>query len=567
MSSGFGTNDKKDINELIKKIDLKINEIRKDFNKDVTLLKNQLNTCSTELNRLKELIQDVTDYTASEYEKLERKTAEFEAALDDIRSRLNTIQYNQVQGGKCASGINEFPIYARYAEKDINGADITATYATKTELSNTSATLSGDYTQKIAESSSSGMSALSSVSAQLNNAINAESLRASNAEEALDVKIDDEITERRVECAELEDRIGAEEQARETAIGDLQTSLQEEETARELADDTLQTNLVAETTAREQADAELKNNLDDEISRATARETELEEKIDKNYSILDTALSAEIERANAADRDLYNYIDEVVENTNSAINDLENAIDTTSANLTDTINAETNRATNEENRLAGLLGQEIVDRTNAITDAKNELVTLIAEEETTRISADSTLQTNIETETSLRTNADNNLQQQIDTIEATQNVVDIVGTKAELDAYQTSALQLNDKIQVLTDETQNDATTIYNWNSNSFVLIGTLGPYYTKAEVDTTIEELSNTVESGFERLDSIDTLLSGNIDYVSAGVTSLSSDLHTNYYDKTNTSSKSELYTALNLKQNNITVQYSNEIVTINLG
>ena len=528
MSSGFGTNDKKDINELIKKIDLKINEIRKDFNKDVTLLKNQLNTCSTELNRLKELIQDVTDYTASEYEKLERKTAEFEAALDDIRSRLNTIQYNQVQGGKCASGINEFPIYARYAEKDINGADITATYTTKTELNTTSATLSGDYTQKIAESSSSGMSALSSVSAQLNNAINTESLRASNAEEALDIKIDDEITERRVECAELEDRIGAEEQARETAIGDLQTSLQKEETARELADDTLQTNLVAETTAREQADAELQNNLDDEISRTTAKETELDEKIDTNYELLDTALSAEVERANVAERDLYNYIDEVVENTNSAINDLENAIDTTSANLTDTINAETNRATNEENRLAGLLSQEIVDRTNAITDAKNELGTLIAEEETTRTSADASILSEL--------HANYYTREEVDHAISEFGGFEVHASLEEITTPKTNVIYL-----IGPNGIEPDLYKEYIYYNGDFTLIGEttvdLSNYYNKTDINGFTALLNTSIETETTRATGVENNLDNKIDSVSSSITTQLDNVSGVLLDELNTS------------------------------
>lgn len=82
------------------------------------------------------------------------------------------------------------------------------------------------------------------------------------------------------------------------------------------------------------------------------------------------------------------------------------------------------------------------------------------------------------------------LQTQIDTINATQNVVDIVGTKAELNAYATKDLHANDKIEVLTDESQNNANTIYEWNGNAWSLVGSKAPYYSKSESDARYNEL-----------------------------------------------------------------------------
>lgn len=82
------------------------------------------------------------------------------------------------------------------------------------------------------------------------------------------------------------------------------------------------------------------------------------------------------------------------------------------------------------------------------------------------------------------------LQSQIDTINATQNVVDIVGTKAELNAYVTKDLHANDKIEVLADESQNNANTIYGWNGNAWSLVGSKAPYYSKAESNTRYNEL-----------------------------------------------------------------------------
>ena len=80
----------------------------------------------------------------------------------------------------------------------------------------------------------------------------------------------------------------------------------------------------------------------------------------------------------------------------------------------------------------------------------------------------------------------NNLQQQIDTLEAASDVADVVGTKAELDSYPTENLTDRAIVEVMRDETQDDATAYYRYNlgSKSFDLVGVLGVYYTKAEAD-----------------------------------------------------------------------------------
>ena len=56
---------------------------------------------------------------------------------------------------------------------------------------------------------------------------------------------------------------------------------------------------------------------------------------------------------------------------------------------------------------------------------------------------------------------DTYLQEQINTIEARSDVVDVVGTKAELLAYDTSNLSEDDVIKVLADESLNNAITYY----------------------------------------------------------------------------------------------------------
>lgn len=80
----------------------------------------------------------------------------------------------------------------------------------------------------------------------------------------------------------------------------------------------------------------------------------------------------------------------------------------------------------------------------------------------------------------------NELQEQIDAITSASDVFDVVGTYAQLQAYDTSTVPVNDIIKVLQDETRNNAMTYYRWNGTSWVFIGAEGPYYTVAEVDQT---------------------------------------------------------------------------------
>lgn len=94
-------------------------------------------------------------------------------------------------------------------------------------------------------------------------------------------------------------------------------------------------------------------------------------------------------------------------------------------------------------------------------------------------------------EANIRSNADNGLQSQIDAITSASDVVDIVGTYAELQAYDTQHLKDNDVIKVLQDETHNDAMTYWRWSThtNTWTYIGAEGPYYTKSETNTLLDE------------------------------------------------------------------------------
>lgn len=106
--------------------------------------------------------------------------------------------------------------------------------------------------------------------------------------------------------------------------------------------------------------------------------------------------------------------------------------------------------------------------------------------------------TNIGYETDAREIADAGLQEQIDAIVASSDVVDIVGTYAALQAYDTSKLHDNDIIKVLTDETRDEATTYYRWDADTstWSYIGAEGPFYTKAETDAIFTPMTRTINS-----------------------------------------------------------------------
>lgn len=109
-----------------------------------------------------------------------------------------------------------------------------------------------------------------------------------------------------------------------------------------------------------------------------------------------------------------------------------------------------------------------------------------------------TLNTTIGTETTNRQNADNNLQSQIDAIVSSSDVFDIVGTYAELQAYDISTVPVNDIIKVLVDSTHSNAATYYrcveSGGVKSWSYIGPEGAYYTKSEADNLFVDKSTTI-------------------------------------------------------------------------
>ena len=95
--------------------------------------------------------------------------------------------------------------------------------------------------------------------------------------------------------------------------------------------------------------------------------------------------------------------------------------------------------------------------------------------------------TEVGIEKAAREAADNDIWTEIEALEAASDVVDVVGTYADLQQYDTSKLNNNDLIKVLQDETRDDAITYYRWSTttNTFTYVGSEGPYYTASETDT----------------------------------------------------------------------------------
>ena len=122
-----------------------------------------------------------------------------------------------------------------------------------------------------------------------------------------------------------------------------------------------------------------------------------------------------------------------------------------------------------------------------ITNEVDDLVNYYDKDETDTL---------IATEAETRDVADLNLQEQIDAISSSSDVVDVVGTYAELQDYDTSRLGNNDIIKVLTDETHDDAISYYRWNdtTETFTYIGSQGPFYTKSETDATFVPQTRTI-------------------------------------------------------------------------
>lgn len=114
--------------------------------------------------------------------------------------------------------------------------------------------------------------------------------------------------------------------------------------------------------------------------------------------------------------------------------------------------------------------------------------------DSTKVSQIATNAQNITNEATARVNADNALQTQIDGLSAASDVTDVVGTYAELQAYDTSKLKDNDIVKVLQDSTHDNAPSYYRWSTHTdtFTYIGSESASYTKAQADAKFETITS---------------------------------------------------------------------------
>lgn len=96
----------------------------------------------------------------------------------------------------------------------------------------------------------------------------------------------------------------------------------------------------------------------------------------------------------------------------------------------------------------------------------------------------------VDNEAESRQTEDERIWDKINDIEMASDVVDVVGTFADLSTYDTEHLSDNDLVKVLQDETHGDAISYYRWSttSSSFSYVGSEGPYYTQAQTDTLLD-------------------------------------------------------------------------------
>lgn len=91
------------------------------------------------------------------------------------------------------------------------------------------------------------------------------------------------------------------------------------------------------------------------------------------------------------------------------------------------------------------------------------------------------------------------VEQEIEDLKNSPDVVDIVSTYADLQAYDTSSLGDNDIIRVLQDETHDGQSAYYKWDktASTWTFIGTVGDYYTKTQTNALLADKQDTLTAG----------------------------------------------------------------------
>ena len=227
---------------------------------------------------------------------------------------------------------------------------------------------------------------------------------------ALNVRVDNEVSDRQKAIADLNtaliDMINAKEKA-------LQESLAEETTSRGNADAELNSLLNKEISDRETAISNLNESLttalaneaetrlsDDNVLRANI-DTEAKTRLNAD-DILQDNINSEASAREQQDNALEEKLNKEIDDRKSAIEEETTTRDTNDKELQEHISAEEQARTNADNSLSNNLAKESETRANA----DNTLSQSLASEAETRLNEDETLQANINAETQKREEED-----------------------------------------------------------------------------------------------------------------------------------------------------------------
>ncbi len=187
-----------------------------------------------------------------------------------------------------------------------------------------------------------------------------------------------------------------------------------------------------------------------------------------DQDVIDNQLKARVTHLEA------NYIDKSKIADNTTTDDGSKVLSARQGkNLNSAINSEINRASLEETNIKTTISNEVTRATNK----------------------EALLETAISDEARAREAADVDLQQQIDALTSKSDVVDVVATKAALEAYDTTGLNDKDIIKVLADESiEGHPTAYYRWRillggENHWEFIGSIESYYTVGETDALLAQ------------------------------------------------------------------------------
>lgn len=377
----------------------------------------------------------------------------------------------------------------------------------------------------------------------LSDDIIAENNRAIEAEEALDNKIDLEADTRADEITRVEGLISDEETRAKGVEQDLASSIDSNHQA--ISNHVSDKNNPHEVTKTQVGLGNVENLAPADMPVSTATQTALNTKVDK-VSTADRVYGTDAQgNQTTYDKGSFGQVDDVrvggvsvVTNkianlgtmagetasdyytsaqVDTALSDKQDTISdlsTIRSNATqgksayDTIQTYGNIVTHNVSEFATSAQGALADTALQPNDNISELTNNLSYQTATQVA------NSIAVETNNRELADNSLQSQIDAIVSASDVFDIVGTYAELQAYDISTVPVNDIIKVLVDNTHAGAATYYRCietnNVKSWSYIGSEGAYYTKGEADNKFVPQTRTVNN--KALSSDITLTAGDV-------------------------------------------------------